>query len=236
MDDLRWSRENDRLGFRSLPCCNSRPRRNDRPSDPVQPGRTHVTNPNATDTDSIDEKIVREDYEIVRGFVEGNRERREGFAIRLKSVPRMAACVNRRTGGILHPDEVADLAQDAVLIALRKAESFRSGIILDAWLYRIVGLEMRNFLRRRRRRSTVELSETEHASSNNEGIDDFERRDRILGSLARLHAKFAVVIRLHKIEGLSFAEVGARIGVTENTAKGRYYRGIAELAVLLRHG
>lgn len=186
-------------------------------------------------SDSVDEQPLR-DYELIRGFLAGDAACRVAFAARLKAISRMVACLNRRAGRLLAQDEVADLAQDAAVIALRKVAEFRRGILLDAWLYRIASYELRNCLRRRRRvaATSAEFVEEQHEAAQPADLVDLERRDSVLDALDLLHEQHAAAIRLHHFEGLGFAELGARLQVTENAAKGRYYRGLAELTALLQ--
>ncbi|MFK7738924.1 MAG: RNA polymerase sigma factor [Planctomycetota bacterium] len=176
------------------------------------------------------------DYQLVRGFVRGDAGSRVAFTARLQALPRMVSCLNRRAGRPLASEEAADLAQDAALIALRKVPEFRRGILLDAWLYRIANYEICNHLRRRRRSQqlSTEFIEEQHAAESSPDVVGFERRESVLEALAMLHKQHAIAIRLHHFEGLNFARLGERLGITENAAKGRYYRGLAELTALLQ--
>jgi len=51
--------------------------------------------------------------------------------------------------------------------------------------------------------------------------------------LRRIGREEAQVIRLKHFEGRTFIEIGRSLGISPNTAKARYYRGINELRPLL---
>jgi len=169
------------------------------------------------------------DLDLVRRALQRDRHGLQELAGRLRCVPRLLAVRNARLGGALRPEELADLSQDVLLIVWGKLKEYRGLSALDGWLYRICRYEYMNALRRLRGRaeSLDELSLDPSQESNPWEFEDVHR------GLERIGDKESEVIRLKHFEELTFEEIGARLGVSSNTAKARYYRGLRALEPLL---
>lgn len=218
-------------------CCNSRRRVG---YDSQLPERTaspraslSARNPDLVDDREQGLPDSAADHVLVQAFLRRDREATDALAERLAAVPRFVGCLNRRFGSQLRVDEVADLAQDVIAIALRKLASFPLGAPLEAWLYRIAGFELSNALRRKRGRMTTELPEGLAAAEAGVG-EVVERLDLLATAMAQLPPEAAQVVRMHHFDGLTFVEIGAQIAATTNVIKGRYYRAIERLTEILQ--
>jgi RNA polymerase sigma-70 factor (ECF subfamily) len=60
-----------------------------------------------------------------------------------------------------------------------------------------------------------------------------ERAERVRAALGRIPEAQRVVIHLHRFEGLSFAEIGKVLHISEGAAKLRAFRAYAQLRTLL---
>jgi RNA polymerase sigma-70 factor, ECF subfamily len=60
-----------------------------------------------------------------------------------------------------------------------------------------------------------------------------ERAERVHAALERLSEPQRAVVHLHRFEGLTFAEVGRALGISEGAAKLRAFRAYAQLRALL---
>lgn len=60
-----------------------------------------------------------------------------------------------------------------------------------------------------------------------------ERAERVHAALERLSEPQRAVVHLHRFEGLTFAEVGRVLGISEGAAKLRAFRAYAQLRELL---
>jgi RNA polymerase sigma-70 factor (ECF subfamily) len=169
------------------------------------------------------------DLDLVRRALQRDRNGLQELASRLRCVPRLLAVRNARLGGAFRPEELADLSQDVLLIVWRKLKEYRGFSALDGWLYRISRYEYMNALRRLpgRTDSLDELALDPSQESNPWEFEDVHR------GLERIGDKEAEIIRLKHFEDLTFEEIGARLGISPNTAKARYYRGLRALAPLL---
>ena len=171
--------------------------------------------------------------QLVRAFLAGDPAATAAFAERLQLIPRILNGLCRRFRFPMTADELADVAQDAVAVALRKLGRLGENVPLDAWLHRVCSYELSNALRRKGRARAEPLPD-ELAAPEARAIEVLERREMVFLALERLSPDEEVVVRQHHLDGLTFAAIAARLGVTENTVKGRYYRGIAALGVALR--
>jgi RNA polymerase sigma-70 factor (ECF subfamily) len=169
------------------------------------------------------------DLDLVRRALQADRSGLQELASRLRCVPRLLAVLNARLGGALPPQDLADLSQDVLLIVWRKLEQYRGFSALDGWLYRISLYEYMNALRRLPGR-TDSLDELSLDPSQESSPWEFEDVHR---GLERIGDKEAEIIRLKHFEELTFEEIGARLGISPNTAKARYYRGLRALEPLL---
>jgi RNA polymerase sigma factor (sigma-70 family) len=155
------------------------------------------------------------------------------LARRLAIVPRILGSLCRRFGFQLAGQDLEDIAQDAIAIALRKLDQIKPNVPLDAWLHRLCNYEFSNALRRRRRQRSEPLPD--HLVERNEAaLRQLERQEVLFQGLEQLRPIEAAIVRLHQLEGLTLAEVGQRLAITENSVKGRYYRAIEQLTAILR--
>jgi RNA polymerase sigma-70 factor (ECF subfamily) len=148
------------------------------------------------------------------------------------------------------PDEASDLTQDTFLRALRSIKGFRGDASLKTWLFRIAINESRNRFRwwkRRRRDVTVSLDvaigDTERTlhdtlADRGESPEDSasrrEREARLVEALSLLRDTYREAIVLCDIEGLSYEETAATLGINLGTVKSRISRGRQELRERLK--
>lgn len=172
-----------------------------------------------------------EDLELVRLVIRGDRSARRTFGKRVECIPRYLAAANSRFGSPLTRDDLADLAQDTLLIVWRKLDVFEGRATLESWIWRFCQLELSNLTRKRFRRrvvtdsTLVEVNEGEPVEPETPLVE----YDHLERSLQALGPPEEEVIRLKHFEHLMFAEIAERLELSPNTAKTRYYRGMAWL-------
>ena len=127
--------------------------------------------------------------------------------------------------------DLLDLAQDAGVALLHKLECFDGRGELDGWIYGICRFEFLNAVRRvRRRPRPVDDFVLEAAAEPSETSLEAERyASDIERGLATLADDERAVVRLKHFDGLTFDAIAARYGISPNTAKTRYYRGLRKL-------
>ena len=142
-------------------------------------------------------------------------------------------------------DEASDLTQDTFLRALRAIKTFRGESELKTWLFRIAINESRNRFRwwkRRKRDLTISLdacvgeSETrisdtlpDHSISPEESALSHERETAINMALLDIREVYREAIILCDVEGMSYEETAAALGIGIGTVKSRISRGREEL-------
>ncbi len=143
-------------------------------------------------------------------------------------------------------EEARDLTQETFLRAFQSIHNFRGDADLRTWIYRIAINQARNrwrWWRRRRRDVTVSidaptgslgqpLAATLRADS---GTDPerrtlaHEREVALRAALQTLGNSYRETVILRDIEGFSYEEVAATLGISVGTVKSRLSRGREEL-------
>jgi RNA polymerase sigma-70 factor (ECF subfamily) len=137
--------------------------------------------------------------------------------------------------------DAEDLAQDAFLKAFGALDRFDGRSALFTWIYRIAVNTARDWVDHRRRRPVVPLegafgSQAEPADSGERPAEAAERHERaaaVRAALERLPEPFRTTLILREMEGNSYEEVAAILGISIGTVESRLFRARAKLRVLL---
>ncbi len=174
------------------------------------------------------------DAELLRRFVTERSEAafREFVAQQIDFV--YATALRHVTGDTHLAEEVA---QTVFLDVARKARVLSARTSLKGWLYTSTRFAAARAVRARARRSTHEteahlMKEILSASSSTD-IDWNELRPVLDAALAELGDKDREAILLRFFEGRSLADVGAAIGLAENSARMRVDRALERLRTRL---
>lgn len=180
----------------------------------------------------------------VQRVLDGNADEYEKLVLEYqKNVYNLAL---RMTGD---PEDAADMAQEAFIKAYNSLSGYRGDSKFSVWLYRIVSNVCLGFLRAKKRRQTVSLSVTDDDGEDTElDIADesqsperiFERamtRDAVRRGLAALTPEYRQILILRELQGMSYEEIAAVLGLESGTVKSRIFRARKKLcAFLLRDG
>ncbi len=180
----------------------------------------------------------------VQRVLDGNADEYEKLVLEYqKNVYNLAL---RMTGD---PEDAADMAQEAFIKAYNSLSGYRGDSKFSVWLYRIVSTACLDFLRAKKRRQTVSLSVTDDDGEDTElDIADesqsperiFERammRDAVRRGLAALTPEYRQILILRELQGMSYEEIAAVLGLESGTVKSRIFRARKKLcAFLLRDG
>ena len=129
-----------------------------------------------------------------------------------------------------------DLAQESFLKAWRSIHRFQGRSSFYTWLYRITTNVTIDSLRRKCRRSEVELDDTIPTFLPSPG-DNYERaeiRDQVYAALAQLGPEHRAVIVLKEIEDLQYREIAEILNVSIGTVMSRLFYGRKKLQSILR--
>ena len=129
-----------------------------------------------------------------------------------------------------------DLTQETFLKALAAIGSFRPGTNFRAWLFRIGHNNFVN-LKRGEKRATQTLPDEPMQADGPPGpqtmASDRETLVLVSKAVAELPADFRSALLLRAEEGLSFREVAAVLGITEETARWRVFKARQKLVKVL---
>lgn len=136
-----------------------------------------------------------------------------------------------------NPENAAELTQEAFLNAWRGLSRFQGESSFSTWLYRLASNACIDFLRKEKRRQnlsmTVSLDDEEEARqvelpderyAPERELERTEVRQAVAAGLERLTPEHRQVLVMREINGLSYAEIGAVLGLEEGTVKSRIAR------------
>ncbi len=133
---------------------------------------------------------------------------------------------------------VEDLVQATFLKLHAARRSWRRGERLRPWAFTIAARVRADWFRSQGR-PELEIDEAEGVAASDpagdasEAVVAEERAERVRAALDRLPQPQRVVVHLHRIEELTFAEIGRVLGISEGAAKLRAFRAYAQLRSLL---
>ena len=175
------------------------------------------------------------DRELVRAVLAGDPSAIDALVQRLRCIPRILTMLNQRMGGVLGPEDLGDLTQDTLALLWPRMEGYTGQAALETWFYGFCFNAFMNAVRKGRRRHGVDSLE-EHSVASPSSPSPVLDYDHLHRGLEQLDEKETRVIRLKYFDGLTFEEIGARLGISPNTAKTCYYRGMRRLEEFLRRG
>jgi RNA polymerase sigma-70 factor (ECF subfamily) len=126
-------------------------------------------------------------------------------------------------------DDAEDLVQDTLIAMHRRRDSYDPRQPLTAWVYAIARYRLIDHYRRRKVRAAVPLEDAAELFAADDIEPAMARRDvsKLLGKLPPVRA---ALIRATKLEGLSNAEAGQRVGLSEGAVKVNVHRGLKALS------
>ena len=153
----------------------------------------------------------------------------------------------RMTG---HPEDAADLAQEAFLRAWRTLPSFQGDSSFSTWLYRLASNLCIDFLRHEKRvkanlpvmslddeEDTPATEVPDHRFTPESELERKELRNAVGQALLQLSVEHRQVLVLRELDGLSYTEISALLNLEEGTVKSRIARArLALRNILIKDG
>ena len=127
--------------------------------------------------------------------------------------------------GLVGPTEAEDCLQETFMSALRSYSRLDHDRNLRAWLYTIAQRKATDAIRRRRRRPTQSLEGVEPAAPSAGELPD----DGLWNRVRRLPAKQRAAVTHRFVLDLAYAEIGARMGISEEAARQNVSAGLRRL-------
>ncbi len=180
-------------------------------------------------------KSGKRDAELVRSYQSGDKTAWDALCIEYE--PRLAQFFyNRKIG---NREDVQDLAQDTLLIAMEVIHTIREPERFNSWLFTIANRRRIKWLKERERRESYEPSEDEfvetvvvdlgpeHIAVNNEYFEI------VMGLMAQLSENQRMAILL-SANGMKQKEIAKTLKTTTDNVKVLVNRGRKKLKVLLK--
>jgi RNA polymerase sigma-70 factor (ECF subfamily) len=138
-----------------------------------------------------------------------------------------------------HPDDAADIAQQAFAEASRTIATFRGESKLSTWLFGIAMNMVRNYLSRAPHRIYKFESEESLSSVASTAIEPSEHLNQremlqlVFTALAELPEEMGEVLSMVAVDEISYQEVADRLGIPLGTVRSRVSRARAGLRLHL---
>jgi RNA polymerase sigma-70 factor (ECF subfamily) len=150
--------------------------------------------------------------------------------------PRVYRLAYRLTG---NRHDAEDLTQDAFVRVFRSLEGFQPGTF-EGWIHRITtNLFLDSVRRKARIRFDALPDDAEriagHGRTPEQVYTDDRLDDDVQAALDALAPEFRVAVVLCDIEGLSYEEIAATLGIKLGTVRSRIHRGRVQLRDALAH-
>jgi RNA polymerase sigma factor (sigma-70 family) len=139
-----------------------------------------------------------------------------------------------------NPHDAADLTQDVFVRVFRSLSTYTPGTF-EGWLHRITTNLFLDQVRRKQRIRFDALGEDagDRLASREPGpaqvYDDTHFDDDVQRALDALSPDFRAAVVLCDIEGLSYEEIAATLGIKLGTVRSRIHRGRSQLRDALQH-
>lgn len=133
------------------------------------------------------------------------------------------------------PDDAADVVQEALVAAYRRAASYRGQAEVGTWLHQIVVNKCVDRIRHDRARPGLTGRRHHVLPAPHDPADQAMTRLAVLDALAELPVEQRLAVILVDVEGYPVAEAARILEVPVGTVKSRCARGRLRLAGLLGH-
>jgi RNA polymerase sigma-70 factor (ECF subfamily) len=126
-------------------------------------------------------------------------------------------------------DDASDLAQEVLLRVRKGLKSYQPGSF-EGWLWRITRNAFLDGVRRKQRRPTVALPESEHnvlptSAPPDEVLASTRLPEEIQDALLRLPYEFREAVVMCDVVGLTYQEIAEAVGIPTGTVRSRIHRG-----------
>lgn len=176
-----------------------------------------------------------EDAELLRRYTEEKSDAAFGELVH-RHLGLVYSAAQRRLGGDSHA--ASDIAQQVFTALARQAASLSRRTVLAGWLYAATRNQTVDYIRTERRRRTREQDAhimNELFSPAVPEVDWEQLRPVLDGAMDELGARDREAVLLRFFAGQPFAEIGAKLQLSEDAARMRVERALDKLHELLAH-
>lgn len=171
----------------------------------------------------------REDLELAQGVLRGDEAAQQLFGDRLTCVDRILSSRNARVGRQLDRHELEDLAQEVRATVWRKLADYRPIAALSSWIYGICEFQLRNAVRRKRRRPEIAALDAAPEAVAREDVAQPAFYGRVHAGLDRLDPLDQRIVRMKHFDSLTLDQIATALDLKLNTLKSRYFRALKRM-------
>jgi len=150
-----------------------------------------------------------------------------------------------------NPSDAEDLAQDALIRALRSLHTFRGECQLSTWVYRITINTWKNRVRSEKRRGLWKMLPIDSLFGDKDGeagsfpepagndapldaaFETSQSGAAVQRALLQLDAESRAIVVLRELQGQTYQEIAVALEIPEGTVKSRLWRAREQLKRLL---
>jgi len=184
---------------------------------------------------SMTDEVSLDDWQLLRRFTEHNSQ--EAFAALTARYLNLVYSVCRRE--MDDAEAAEDVTQAVFLILARKAPALGRNVVLSGWLFQTARFAARNARLQAQRRASYEQKAAQTMQQQSEVWDDAvwsEIEPLLNQSLAALKEGERQSVLLRFFQGLTFAEAGAALGLSEEAARKRVTRSLEKMRKFFEKG
>jgi RNA polymerase sigma-70 factor (ECF subfamily) len=170
------------------------------------------------------------DWRLARQALAGSPAARRQFAELMRCVPKFLVLIHARSGLRLRDQDLEDVVQEALAQIWRRLDTYEGRASLQTWAYRFCQRTLSTHRRMQQRRTDRILPAGPVDAPEPAPRGDYGWVHEALGKVREADAR---ILRHRHFDGLSFAEIAARLSISESGAKAGYRRGLERLRDLL---
>jgi RNA polymerase sigma-70 factor (ECF subfamily) len=181
----------------------------------------------------------QDDHELIRACLSGQSEAFGCLVLRYQD-----RLLHTLTCVLGSREDAQDVAQEALVRAFRKLDTFRGDSAFYSWLFRIA-LNAAVTYQRRNRQPHASLEAGRESSGSeprdpradaqpSHSLETEERQRLVRAALARLPEEYRTALVLKEMEGLKYEEIAELVGCPIGTVRSRIHRAREELREKLR--
>jgi len=122
-----------------------------------------------------------------------------------------------------------DMAQESFIKAFKHIKGFRGDCAFSTWLYRVTCSVCLTELNRRKKRAEVELQPNTPVGSVEIKVSEYEIAEKIRKCVTNLSDRYATVLTLYYLNGISYEEIAEIMDIPVGTLKTWMFRARKQL-------
>ncbi len=174
----------------------------------------------------VAEKVSKEssELELVRKSQKGDTE---AFAELVRKYQQIVFNISYR---FMRDTNLAeDMAQESFLKAFKHIKGFRGDCAFSTWLYRVTCSVCLTELNKRKKRAEVELQPNTPTGSVEAKVSEYEIAEKVRKCVTYLSDRYATVLTLYYLNGISYEEIAEIMDVPVGTLKTWMFRARKQL-------